>query len=158
VAISTSSQSIAERVMRLVGRADLLAEPWFASGRTRAEHSDVLDDAVGGWIAAHSRAEVVDEFERAEAAVAPVYTAQDIAEDPHFEALGTIRRVPDDDLGELAMQGALFRMTDGDAPTRFPGRAPGVDTVAVLRELGYDDAGIAELIAGGAAGAPQGSP
>lgn len=158
VAISTSSQSIAERVMRLVGRTDLLAEPWFATGRTRAEHSDILDDAVGGWIAAHTRAEVVDEFERAEAAVAPVYTAEDIAEDPHFTALGTIRRVPDDDLGELAMQGALFRMSEGDAPTRFTGQAPGIDTVAVLRELGYDEAQISDLLASGAAGAPEAAP
>ena len=98
------------------------------------------------------------EFERAEAAVAPVYTAQDIAEDPHFQALGTIRRVADDDLGELAMQGPLFRMTDGDAPTRFAGRSPGVDTTTVLRELGYDDDHIAALVAEGAAGVPEAWP
>ncbi len=83
--------------------------------------------------------------------MAPVYTAEDIAHDPHFQALGTIRRVPDDDLGELAMQGPLFRMTDGDAPTRFPGRSPGVDTVAVLRDLGYTDDDVAALMADGAA-------
>jgi crotonobetainyl-CoA:carnitine CoA-transferase CaiB-like acyl-CoA transferase len=151
VAVSTSSQSIAERVLRLVGREDLVAEPWFASGRTRAEHSDVLDDAVGGWVARHTRADVIAEFERAEAAVAPVYTAEDIAQDPHFQALGTIRRVPDEDLGELAMQGPLFRMTDGDASTRFAGRSPGVDTVAVLRDLGYTDGEISALMADGAA-------
>ena len=32
VAVSTSSQSIAERVMRLVGRPDVIDEPWFATG------------------------------------------------------------------------------------------------------------------------------
>lgn len=36
VALSTSAQSIAERVMRLVGRADLVDEPWFATGAGRA--------------------------------------------------------------------------------------------------------------------------
>ena len=113
---------------------------------------------MGGWIATHTRAEVVAEFERAEAAVAPVYTAEDIAEDPHFQALGTIRRVADDDLGELAMQGPLFRMADGDAPTRFAGRSPGVDTTAVLRELGYGDDEVAALVANGAAGAPEDRP
>ena len=47
VAVSTSAQSIAERVMRLVGRPELIDEPWFATGGERAQHADELDDAVG---------------------------------------------------------------------------------------------------------------
>ena len=68
VAVSTSSQSIAERVVRLVGRPDLIEQPWFATGQQRAQHADELDDAVGGWIAARSTAEVIAAFEAAEAA------------------------------------------------------------------------------------------
>ena len=145
VAVSTSAQTIAERVVRLVGRPDLVDQSWFASGRSRAEHADELDDAVGGWIARHTRDEVVDEFERAEAAVAPIYTAEDIVADPQLQAIGTIRRIEDPDLGELAKQGPLFRLSEGDAPTRFTGRAPGVDTVQVLTELGYGPDEIAAL-------------
>src|SRR5579872_1302993 len=47
LAVSTSAQPIAERVMRLVGRPELVDEPWFATGRERAQHADELDDAVG---------------------------------------------------------------------------------------------------------------
>ncbi|WP_323101324.1 CoA transferase [Intrasporangium sp. YIM S08009] len=153
VAVSTSSQNIAERVVRLVGRPDLVDEPWFATGRARAEHADELDDAVGGWIGRHTRDDVLAAFEQAEAAVAPIYTAEDITRDQHLQALGTVRRVPDPDLGELAMQGPLFRMSEGDAPTRWTGRAPGADTVSVLGELGYTAAEIDALVAAGAAAA-----
>ncbi|MEE2815105.1 MAG: CoA transferase, partial [Actinomycetota bacterium] len=59
VAVSTSAQSIAERVVALVGRPELADEPWFATGAGRAEHADLLDEAVGGWIARHSRAQVI---------------------------------------------------------------------------------------------------
>ena len=59
VAVSTSSQSIAERVMRLVGRPDLIEQPWFASGHQRAEHADELDDAVSSWIGARRTSEVI---------------------------------------------------------------------------------------------------
>lgn len=145
VAVSTSSQNIAERVMRLVGRPELVDEPWFSTGRSRAEHADELDAAVGGWIAQHTRDEVAAEFERAEAAVAPIYTGADIVADPQFQALGTIRRVPDPDLGEIAMQGPLFRLSDGDAPTRHTGRGAGADTADVLAELGYSPDEIAAL-------------
>lgn len=145
VAVSTSSQNIAERVMRLVGRPELVDEPWFSTGRARAEHADELDAAVGGWIAQHTRDEVVAEFERAEAAVAPIYTGADIVADPQFQALGTIRRVLDPELGEIAMQGPLFRLSDGDASTRHTGRGAGADTADVLAELGYSPDEIAAL-------------
>src|SRR5918992_130692 len=46
LAVSTSSQNIAERVMRIVGRPDVVDAPWFATGRGRAQHADELDAAV----------------------------------------------------------------------------------------------------------------
>ncbi|WP_309104637.1 CoA transferase [Microbacterium sp.] len=145
VAVSTSAQSIAERVVALVGRAELADEAWFASGAGRAEHADLLDEAVGGWIARHSRDEVIDAFEKAEAAVAPIYDASDIVADPQFNALGTVHRIHDDDLGEMAMQGPLFRLSRDDATIAFTGRSHGADTDAVLGELGYSADELAAL-------------
>jgi crotonobetainyl-CoA:carnitine CoA-transferase CaiB-like acyl-CoA transferase len=145
VAVSTSAQSIAERVVALVGRPELAEEEWFASGAARAEHADLLDDAVGTWIARHSREEVVAAFEAAEAAVAPIYDPSDIVADPQFNALGTIHRIKDADLGDMAMQGPLFRMSRDEATIAFTGRAHGADTDAVLTELGYSSDELAAL-------------
>jgi crotonobetainyl-CoA:carnitine CoA-transferase CaiB-like acyl-CoA transferase len=145
VAVSTSAQSIAERVVALVGRPELAEEEWFASGAARAEHADLLDDAVGTWIARHSREEVVAAFEAAEAAVAPIYDPSDIVADPQFNALGTIHRIKDADLGDMAMQGPLFRMSRDEATIAFTGRAHGADTDAVLTELGYSPDDLAAL-------------
>ena len=94
--------------MHLVGRPELVDEPWFASGRQRAEHADELDDAVGGWIAQRNRDEVIEAFEKAQAAVAPIYTAADVLEDPQFRALGSIvtdrrRRAGPDPVPERAV-------------------------------------------------------
>ena len=149
VAVSTSAQSIAERVMVLVGRPDLITQPWFATGAGRAEHADELDEAVGGWIAERSREEVIDAFDRAQAAVAPIYDAGDIAADPQFQALGTIHSIVDDDLGEMRMQGPLFRLSASPPVIAFTGRALGADTDAVLGELGYSSAEISALRADG---------
>ncbi|SDS33343.1 CaiB/BaiF CoA-transferase family protein [Jiangella sp. DSM 45060] len=149
VAVSTSSQSIAERVMRLVGRPEVVDEPWFATGAGRAAHVEELDAAVGAWVAKRSRDEVVAEFEAAEAAVAPVYDASDIVADPQLDALGTVLRLPDDDLGEVAMQNVLFRLSETPGTVRWTGRAHGADTSAVLAELGYSADDIASLRAEG---------
>ncbi|NEY36454.1 CoA transferase [Streptomyces sp. PRKS01-65] len=136
VAVSTSAQSVAERVMRLVGRPELIDEPWFATGAGRARHADVLDEAVGGWIARRTRADVLAAFERAEAAVAPVQDVRDVMADPQYRALGTLATVDDPELGPLRMQNVLFRLSATPGAVRWAGRPHGADTDEVLAELG----------------------
>jgi formyl-CoA transferase len=149
VAVSTSAQSIAERVLRLVGRPDLIDEPWFATGADRARHADELDEAVGSWIAARDRAEVVAAFAEAQAAVAPVYTAADVLDDPQYAALGTIATVPDDELGPVRMQNVLFRLSRTPGRIAWAGPPLGAHTAEILARYGADEAAQAVLRAKG---------
>jgi formyl-CoA transferase len=145
VAISTSAQSIAERVLRLVGHPEVIDEPWFRSGTQRATHADELDGYVASWIAERDQAEVVRAFEAAQAAVAPIYDAADVVRDPQFAALESIITVPDAELGPLKMQNVLFRMLGTPGRVRWSGRRLGQDTDAVLGELGMLPEQVGEL-------------
>ncbi|MFC8068166.1 CaiB/BaiF CoA transferase family protein [Streptomyces sp. NPDC057293] len=145
VAVSTSAQSVAERVMRLVGRPELIDEPWFASGADRARHADVLDAAVGDWIARHGRTDVLAAFEKAEAAVAPIQDVRDVMTDPQYQALDTVTTVDDPELGPLRMQNVLFRLSATPGAIRWAGRPHGADTEEVLTELGLTPADVKEL-------------
>lgn len=145
VAVSTSAQSVAERVMRLVGRPELIEEPWFSAGTTRAEHADELDEAVGHWIARRTREEAVDAFEKAEAAIAPIHDVREVMEDPQYRALGTITEVEDPELGTLRMQNVLFRLSETPGAIRWAGRPHGADTDEILAELGLSAPRIAAL-------------
>ncbi|MET7596126.1 CaiB/BaiF CoA transferase family protein [Streptomyces sp. NPDC004082] len=150
VAVSTSAQSVAERLMRLVGRPELIDEPWFATGAERARNADVLDEAVGTWIARHTREEVLEAFEKAEAAVAPVQDVRDVMADPQYAALDSITTVDDPELGPLRMQNVLFRLSETPGAIRWAGRPHGADTRAVLTELGLTEPEIDGLRAEGA--------
>ncbi|MGW3664273.1 CaiB/BaiF CoA transferase family protein [Streptomyces sp. NPDC005141] len=150
VAVSTSAQSIAERVMRLVGRPDVIDEPWFATGADRARHADVLDGAVGAWIAERTRDEVLAAFEKAEAAVAPIQDVRDVMTDPQYLALDTVTTVDDPELGPLRMQNVLFRLSATPGAIHWAGRPHGADTDAVLTELGLTGPEIEALRAEGA--------
>ncbi|WP_431886434.1 CaiB/BaiF CoA transferase family protein [Micromonospora wenchangensis] len=146
VAISTSATSIAERVLTLVGHAEVIGEEWFATGAGRARHADLLDGYVADWIGVRTRVEVIDSFTAAGAAVAPVYAPDELLADPQVRALDMITQVPDPDLGHIRMQNVLFRMSDTPGEIRFTGRGVGADTDEVLGdELGIGAERLAEL-------------
>ncbi|WP_326609292.1 CoA transferase [Streptomyces scopuliridis] len=145
VAVSTSAQSIAERVMRLVGRAEFIDEEWFATGSGRAAHADELDEAVGSWIAAHTRDEVMTAFEKAEAAIAPIYDIRDVMADEQYRALDSITELPDPDFGTVKMQNVLFRLSETPGSIKWTGRPHGADTDEILTGLGLTDTEITTL-------------
>ncbi|MFE2989469.1 CaiB/BaiF CoA transferase family protein [Streptomyces sp. NPDC059262] len=145
VAVSTSAQSIAERVMRLVGRPELIDEPWFETGSGRAGHADELDAAVGSWIARHSRDDVLAAFEKAEAAIAPVFDIRDVMENEQYQALGSITEVPDPELGTVRMQNVLFRLSETPGAIKWAGRPHGADTDEILTGLGLSPSEITTL-------------
>ncbi|MEV0973778.1 CaiB/BaiF CoA transferase family protein [Microtetraspora glauca] len=149
VAVSTSAQNIAERVMRLVGRPEYVAEPWFATGAGRVGHADELDAAVAAWVADRTRDEVLAAFEEAQAAVAPIYDVRDVMADPQLRALDAITTVEDPELGPLRMQNVMFRLSGTPGAIRWTGRPHGADTEEVLTSLGLPPGRIAALRAKG---------
>ncbi len=135
VAVSTSSQSVAERVMHLVGHPEVIEEPWFKSGAERAKHADELDRMVGGWIGERRYADVVEVFEKAEAAVAPIYDIRDVMADPQFQALGSITTVADEELGPIKMQNVMFRLSETPGRIKWAGHRIGQDNDLVYGQL-----------------------
>ena len=150
IAISTAAQSVAERVMRLVGHPEVIEQPWFRKGEDRARHADELDAMVGDWVGARDYVDVIAGFEEAGAAIAPIYDISQIMEDPQYQALESIVSLDDDDLGKLKMQNLLFRMSKTPGKVRHPARRLGQDTDAVLRDvLNLSDERLAALHADG---------
>ena len=142
VAVSASADSVAARVLRLVGRPDLVEQPWFSTGSGRAAHVDEIDEAVAAWIRERDRAEVLAAFEAAEAAIAPIYDASDILADPQLEAVGAILSIDDADLGPIKMSNVISRLSETPGEVRHSGGRHGEHTAAVLGELGV---GVEEL-------------
>jgi crotonobetainyl-CoA:carnitine CoA-transferase CaiB-like acyl-CoA transferase len=145
VAISASATSIAERVMPLVGRGDLVDKPWFSSAGERSRRAEVLDGAVQKWISARDLDEVLEAFDDAGAAIAPIYDVEQLVNDPHVVARDTITTVDDEDLGPLKMQNLIFRLGDTPGGIRWTGRRLGQDNDAVYAEFGVDAERLAVL-------------
>src|SRR6476659_5240308 len=127
VAISTSAETVAHRVLTLLGHGD---DPRFATFESRAGHSDELDGIVAEWVGARGSAEVLAAFDEVEAAIGPVYSMHALLADPHVIARGVFIEVDG-----VVMQGPVARLTRTPGEVRFVGRSLGADTEAVLDEL-----------------------
>jgi crotonobetainyl-CoA:carnitine CoA-transferase CaiB-like acyl-CoA transferase len=149
VAVSSSATSIAERVLRLVDRDDLVEQPGFSTGAGRVAHIEEIDAAVAAWIAERPRDEVVAAFEAADAAIAPIYDARDLLADPQLAAIGAIVSIDDDELGPIKMTNMISRLSETPGGIERTGAAVGADTPDVLAELGVDDAELERLRATG---------
>jgi crotonobetainyl-CoA:carnitine CoA-transferase CaiB-like acyl-CoA transferase len=135
VAISASATSVAERVMRLVGRPDIAEQSWFPRAGERVKHADMIDAPVAEWIGARPLEEVSAAFQEAGAALAPVYDVEQLMNDPHVKDRDMITTIDDEDLGPLKMQNLIFRMGGTPGSIRHGGRRLGQDTEGVLDEL-----------------------
>jgi crotonobetainyl-CoA:carnitine CoA-transferase CaiB-like acyl-CoA transferase len=117
VAVSTSAESVAGRVMALIGFGDRDDLATF-NGRIAAR--DEIDARMAEWCGQRTLDEVLAEFEAAHAAAAPVYDMADIATDPHYAARGAIV-----DVGGVPMQGLIARLTATPGEIRWAGPALG---------------------------------
>jgi formyl-CoA transferase len=147
VLIGGNGDSIYRRLMDLIGRPDLRDAPDLASNDGRANRAAELDAAIGAWTATRPLAEVLDGLTRARVPAGRIYTARDIAEDPHYRARGMIQRITTAEGHELDVPGVVPKLsaTPGRLSTLAP--ALGLHTAQVLRELGISEAAIAELAA-----------
>jgi crotonobetainyl-CoA:carnitine CoA-transferase CaiB-like acyl-CoA transferase len=145
VAVSTSSDTVARRVLGLLGLGD---DERFATFAGRAEHRDELEAAMRAWCATRDRAGVLAEFEAAEAAIGPVLTMADIATDPHYAARGAITEV-----SGTPMQALVARLSATPGALRWAGRDLDEDG-AEIRAVGWGTRRGVER----AGGPPEGGP
>lgn len=127
VAVSTSAESVAQRVLALVGVGD---DPRFGNFAGRIAHRAELDEILGAWIGARPSDEVLSAFTDAQAAIAPVYSMADLLADPHVQERGTFVEVDG-----VTMVGPVARLVRSPGSVDFAGRALGADTQSVLREV-----------------------
>ena len=150
VCLSSSTQKMAERLFRAIGRPDLVDDPRYRTNAERVQNAEALDAIIGGFIVQRTQAENVAFFERAEVTIGPIYDIRQILEDPHVRARELVADYPDPDMGAFPMHHVVPRLsgTPGSIRTRAP--RLGEHNRALLAELGVDDAGYARLVAGGA--------
>ena len=133
VAVSSSAETVAQRVLELIG---LGGDERFVGFDARVEHRGLIDEQLGAWVGARTRDEVLAEFERVNAAVAPVYDMADIFADPHSRERGAVATVDG-----VPLPSVVARLSATPGQLRWAGRSLDADGPAIRGELDRNDPG-----------------
>jgi crotonobetainyl-CoA:carnitine CoA-transferase CaiB-like acyl-CoA transferase len=120
--IAASTQSIFERLCRALSRRDLVEDPRFSINQMRLENRMTLDVLIGEEIKKHSFDELKSLLDQNEVGFSPIYTVEDVFEDPQFTERGAITEVQDSELGPVRMQNVVprFSRTPGGVASAGP--------------------------------------
>jgi crotonobetainyl-CoA:carnitine CoA-transferase CaiB-like acyl-CoA transferase len=145
VSLSGSIQKMAERLMRAIGRPELVDDPRFRTNADRLRHAEELDAIIGEFIGARTQQENVSFFEKAEVTIGPIYDTPQIMADPHVIERELIADYPDADMGQIPMHHVVPRLSG--TPGSIRSRAPklGEHNGALLGEIGIGKDKYADL-------------
>jgi formyl-CoA transferase len=145
VLIAGNADALYRRLMSAIGREDLRDDPALARNDGRAAQMERIDAAIAAWTSRRNQHQVLEEMQKAEVPAGRIYSAADIAADPHYAARGMIEEVTAGDGEPLKVPGIIPKLSA--TPGAIRSRAPklGEHTDEVLRTIGYASQEIAQL-------------
>ncbi len=146
VAIACTTDKIFARLAGAMGRPDLAAPELFERMAERLEHRREVDESVGQWTRNLALTDVTAACDIAQVPCGPVYSVDEIFEDPHYQERGNLLTVKDSRVGELTMPNVVPHLCGTPGEVNWLGPMLGEHTSSVLSELlGVSEHRLAEL-------------
>ena len=135
VALSGSMQSMFERLIRTIGRPDLIEDPMFATNEDRIHNRDALDKILQDYFGTRTIANILEIMDEAGVTVAPVLSVADLMDHPFVIDRGVLEELADEDLGACPLNAPVPRLSSTPGGFRRPAPRLGEHTGEILQSL-----------------------
>ena len=125
VSLAGSTNTTFKANATAVGRPELVDDPRFATNNLRVENGAELDRIFGGFISTHTLDEVLEAFNTAKGTIAPIYSVEQIFNDPQYQARDAIVSVDDEDFGSVRIQNVVPKFNENPGKIRWTAKKLG---------------------------------
>jgi crotonobetainyl-CoA:carnitine CoA-transferase CaiB-like acyl-CoA transferase len=137
IAVTINTDPQVKAFLTATGRAEMIADPRFASVSARAVHVAAWFEVRGTPLRQKTSAEWLAIFRAADIAAMPIHSIESLRQDPHLTAVKLISEEDHPTEGKTAVLRSSV-LADGESlPPRTPSAPRGWDTAAILEQLGY---------------------
>ena len=145
VLIAGNADSLFRRLMSAIGRDDLRDDPALAHNDGRAAQMERIDAVIADWTSRLSQDEILKKMEEAQVPAGRIYSAADIAADPHFLARGMIQSIVAGDGEPLKVPGIIPKLSASPGAIRSAAPKLGEHTEEILKGIGFTSSEVEEL-------------
>ena len=137
VLIAANGDSLFKRLMELIGRADLANDPDLARNDGRAKRAEEIDQIIGEWSKQRTLEDILSALQSIAVPAGRIYTAKDIAEDPHYRARGVIETIESAEGLKVEMPGIIPKLSQNPGEIRHRAPTLGEHTESILVQHGF---------------------
>ena len=146
VALATANVGQWEKLLKAIGRSDLIGMPKYTTVIERVKHWAEVDAFISDWTSKRTVNEVVTELNNANLPCSQIQTVSDVVHDPQIISRGMIQEIEQVISGKLMVPGSVFKMSATPGDSRAPAPFLGQHNHEVYSSiLGYSDQEITEL-------------
>ena len=134
VAIACTNDKIFNRLAVLMNREEVTAEGIYGSIVKREAKRQEVDAFVTHWTTSYTREEILALCEQGEVPCGPIYSIEEIFDDPQYAARDNLVTLDDSQIGKITMPNVCPRLSDTPGRVKWAGRALGADTEEILKD------------------------
>jgi crotonobetainyl-CoA:carnitine CoA-transferase CaiB-like acyl-CoA transferase len=143
--IAANGDSIVQRLLRLIGRSDLLDDPRFSNNEQRVKNMEFIDGLISNWSSDLELDRCLEQLNEHDIPAGPIYSIEDIFSDPQYQARDMILNIAHPQFGHLKVPGIVPKLSKTPGSVQWLGPKLGEHNIEVLKNIGLSDQQIKKM-------------